>query len=200
MVLERLREYVTTNDVAPNDDIFRWRQLQKSNCDARLMILYLDNVGFSSPAASPYQTPPSACIAAIYWSDLMFGHRGRVHVGPRLLRQLQAELQKEEASDNQAEGNSQADLQLWALFVGVYAGEKASVNVEMNRWYTIRFFVQASKMKLHEPGQIRAVLKRFLYSDSLQGEALETLVEKFGRSTGAESLGATKAVEMKEDR
>ena len=115
MVFERLREYVTTNDVAPNDDIFRWRQLQKSNCDTRLVILYLDNVGFSSPAASPYQTPPSACIAAIYWSDSMFGHRGRVHVGPRLLRQLQAELQKEEASDNQAEGNSQADLQLFCL-------------------------------------------------------------------------------------
>lgn len=112
---------------------------------------------------------------------------------------LQAELQKE-ASDNQAEGNSQADLQLWALFVGAYAEEKASVNVEMNCWHTVRFVVQASKMKLHEPGQIRAVLERFLYSDSLQGEVLETLVEKFGRSTGAESLGATKTVEMKEDR
>ena len=58
MVLERLCEYVTTNDVTPNDDIFRWRQLQKSNCDAKLVILYLDNVGFSSSAASPYQTPP----------------------------------------------------------------------------------------------------------------------------------------------
>ena len=69
----------------------------------------------------------------------MFGHRGRVRVGPRLLRQLQAELQKEEASDNQAKGNSQADLQLWALFAGAYAEEKASVNVVMNRWHTVRF-------------------------------------------------------------
>jgi len=63
----------------------------------------------------------------------MFGHRRRVHVGSRLLRQLQAELQKEEASDNQAEGNSQPDLQLWALFAGAYAEEKASINAEMNR-------------------------------------------------------------------
>ena len=82
----------------------------------------------------------------------MFGYRGRVHVGPRLLRQLQTMLQKEEASDNQTEDNSQADLHSWALFVGGYAEEKASVNVEMNRWRTIHFFVQASKMKLHELG------------------------------------------------
>jgi hypothetical protein len=67
---------------------------------------------------------------------LMFGHRRLV--GPRLLRQLQAELRKD-ASDNQAEGNSQADLRLWALFVGAYAEEKASVNVVMNRWHTVRF-------------------------------------------------------------
>jgi len=86
MVLERLREYVTTYDVTPNDGISCWRQLQKSNCDAKLVILCLDRVGFSSPAASPCQTPPSACTTAVYWSDLMFGHRGRVHVGPRLLR------------------------------------------------------------------------------------------------------------------
>ena len=84
--------------------------------------------------------------------------------------------------------------------VGAYAEEKASVNVETNSWHTIRFFVQVSKMKLHEPGQIRAVFERFLYSDSLQREVLETLVEKFGRSTGAESLGITKTVEVKEDR
>jgi hypothetical protein len=66
------------------------------------------------------------------------------------------------------------------LFVGAYAEEKASVNVEMNRWYTIRFFMQASEMKLYEPGHIRAVLERFPYLDSLQGEVLERLVEKFG--------------------
>jgi 3-oxoacyl-ACP reductase-like protein len=28
---------------------------------------------------------------------------------------------------------------LWALFVGAYAEEKASVNVVMNRWHTVRF-------------------------------------------------------------
>ena len=55
-------------------------------------------------------------------------------------------------------------------------------------------------MKLHELDQTRAVLERFLYSDTLRGEVLEMLVEKFGRSTGAGSLGATKTVEMEEDR
>jgi hypothetical protein len=114
------------------------------------VILYLDNVGLSSPVPKTHQTPPSACIAAICWSGLMFGHRGRVHGGPRPLRQLRVELQKKEASDNQAEGNAQAHLCLWALFVGAYAEEKASVSVKMKCWHTIRFFAQASKMKLHE--------------------------------------------------
>src|SRR4051794_28085896 len=93
-------------------------------CDARLVILYLGNVGlFASGKIISHTT--SACIAAIYWSDMVFGHRGRVHVSPRLLRQLQAELRKE-ASNNQAEGNLQAGLRLWTLFVGAYAEENAS--------------------------------------------------------------------------
>ena len=55
-------------------------------------------------------------------------------------------------------------------------------------------------MKLQELAQTRAVLERFLYSDTLRGEVLEMLMEMFGRSAGSGSLGATKTVEMKEDR
>jgi hypothetical protein len=55
-------------------------------------------------------------------------------------------------------------------------------------------------MKLQELAQTRAVLERFLYSDTLRGEVLEMLMEIFGRSAGSGSLGATKTVEMKENR
>jgi hypothetical protein len=182
--LARLVEYLTTYDVSPNDNIFRWKQLQKSDCDARLVHLYLDMISRSKSANQTHQTAPFICLAAIYWSDMIFGHRGCLTVGTRLLQQLKAEIVREETSDSHDEGDGQAQALLWALFVGAYAEEKASTTGEVGRWHTIRFFVQAAKMKLRGVGQIRAVLECFLYSDKFQGPTLRTLEENFGRPTG----------------
>jgi hypothetical protein len=84
----------------------------------------------------------------------MFRHRGRVHVGLRLLPKLKAELLKEETSGNKPESDGKAELCRWALFVGAFAEENESTSGQKGWWHTIRFFAQVSKMKLGFAEQI----------------------------------------------
>ena len=166
--LFRVEQYVDSFDIAPDDQLLRWRQLRKYDCISRLAEHQLSVKIYPHLYDRP-KLQLAVCIGVALMTGMVLGSPEPIRFGKKLLTDLTAAFAeaKQEIDKDPASEGLVDNVVYWLLYVGQLAerayGEPATV------WFGPRQERMVRTRDLDENDQ-EDVVKQLLYSAQLQND------------------------------
>lgn len=164
--LFKAHEYILHQDLRPDSQLLRWKQLRRLDCISRLGNHNVDLAIYPHL----YEKPTiqfSVTSAASLLANMVLGSLNSANLGLELLNELRTKFTE---SQVELENGTEQRLQLWILHVGSLAESMYPVTEADQLWFTSRLNKLASALGLCRWSEMKNILGKFLFCECLHQE------------------------------